>query len=158
MRASLNSRAATANQIGYVVLDSKELPTIITLPNDLNAARSRDQTLFSTLENSDITLPTGTRFDREILLLNGQSIRFFEVSDASLDEISSLSDRRFHCLSLGDQSDQQASLSSPDGVRFSLSLVQADQGLNALIGQEQGFAPVPDFLPSPQPKRCEARW
>ena len=145
IRASLTRLTNTANQIGYVILDPTELPTLDTLLNDLNTIRSRAQTLFSTLENTGTTLPAGINFERELLLLNGQSVRFFEVSDASLEEINSLSDSRFRFLSLNELSNQEASLSSPDGVRFSLSLVQADQGLNALIGQEQGLAPVLDF-------------
>jgi hypothetical protein len=145
MRANLTSRANTANQIGYVVLGPTELPTLDPLFNDLNAIRARAQTLFSTLEDTDTTLPAGLNFEREILVLNGQSIRFFETSDATLEEISSLSDSRFRFLSLNELSNQEASLSSPDGVSLSLNLVQADQNLNALIGQEQAIAPVLDF-------------
>jgi hypothetical protein len=79
------------------------------------------------------------------LLVNGQSLRFFEVSDGSLDEIKDASDGRLRFFSLAEVSAQQAFLSSSSGVQFQLDLLSGDQGLNALIGQEQGNAAVLDF-------------
>ncbi|NQV10958.1 MAG: DUF4114 domain-containing protein [Cyanobacteria bacterium] len=145
LRASLSNRASTTNQIGYVVLDSSEVASAASLLADPSFVKGRAQTLFSSLENTDVTLPSGSGFDREILLLNGQSIRFFEVRDATIDQITSLNDPRFRFLAPGSVTDAQALLSSTSGVRFSLSLLNSDQGLNALIGQEQGMAPVLDF-------------
>jgi hypothetical protein len=110
--------------------------------------KARAQTLFSTLESSDVTLPTEAgkiNFQREILLANGQSIRFFEVNDGTLDEVDSLSDGRLRFFSLSDVSAERAFLTSTSGVQFQLDLIASDQGLNALIGQEQGNAAVLDF-------------
>ena len=147
LKASLKQRSATSNQIGYVVLDASELANADTVLT-LGEMKSRAQTLFSTLEASDVTLPTEAgkvNFEREILLVNGQSVRFFEVSDGTLDEITALSDGRLRFLSLSEASAQQAFLTSSGGVKFQLDLITSDQGLNALIGQEQGTATVLDF-------------
>ena len=144
LKASLSQRCSSANQIGYLVLDPSELDTVLTI----DKMKERAQTLFSTLESSDLTLPTDpsfTGFQREILLVNGQSVRFFEVSDGSLDEINSLGDARLRFFSLADVSDQRAFLSSSSGVKFQLDVINGDQGLNALIGQEQGRSAVLDF-------------
>ena len=89
------------------------------------------------------TDPSFTGFNREILVVTGQSGRFFEVIDDSLDKIESLDQLRF--FSLGEASDQMAYLVSPSGVQFQLEAMGSDQGLNALIGQEQGIAAVLDF-------------
>jgi hypothetical protein len=146
LQASLSQRADTVNQIGYVVLEASELATADTLLADLSTFKSRAQTLFSTLLDADPTLQAATLYDREILLLNGQSVRFFEVADATIDEISSLSDPRLSLFSIGELASQSTvALSSVSGVSFGLSLLSADQGLNALIGQEQGTAALLDF-------------
>ncbi|MCP9931143.1 hypothetical protein KBY82_10130 [Cyanobium sp. AMD-g] len=147
MRAVLNGRPASSNQIGYVVLEAGELAAADTLLADLAAIRSRAQTLFSTLENTDVTLPAGTSFEREFLLINGQSVRFFEVVDATLADLTSAGDGRLRFLTpeAPASSDHSRYLSSPSGVSVSLDLLATDQGLDALIGQEQGLAPVLDF-------------
>ena len=146
LNASLNERAATSNQIGYVVLDASDTWTFDAIFADLTELRSRAQTLFSTLESSDVTLATGTSLNREILLINGQSLRFFEVVDSSLDLLSSASDSRLQIFSSVGQANGPVAFSSLSGVSLSLALVtDRDQGLNALIGQEQGLAPILDF-------------
>jgi hypothetical protein len=145
LRANLSGRPSSSNQIGYVVLSPDELPGSANLLNDLTWLRGRAKTLFSSLESTDVTLPANTRFERDILLINGQSLRFFEVQDASLDQLTSLSDSRFRYLNQADLGNTQASFSSSSGVRFSLSVLPGDPGLNALIGQAQAQAPVLDL-------------
>jgi hypothetical protein len=113
--------------------------------NDLTWLRGRAKTLFSSLESTDVTLPANTRFERDILLINGQSLRFFEVQDASLDQLTSLSDSRFRYFNQADLGNSQASFSSSSGVIFSLGFLPGDPGLNALIGQAQAQAPVLDL-------------
>jgi hypothetical protein len=147
LKASLKQRTSTANEIGYLVLDPLEAgnaDNVLTLVE----MKARAQTLFTTLESTDVTLPTDssfTGFQREILLVNGQSVRFFEVSDGTLDDIQDKSDARLRFFSLSDITDQQALLVSSSGVKFQLDLLNGDQGLNALIGQEQATAAVLDF-------------
>ncbi|MCX5945830.1 MAG: hypothetical protein NTZ53_11145 [Cyanobacteria bacterium] len=153
LNASLNGRAASSNQVGYVVLDADEASDLTSVDKafnsifaDLAILRSRAQTLFSTLESSDVTLATGTSLSREILLINGQSVRFFEVVDSSLDLLSSASDPRLQIFTSVGQPNGPVVFSSLSGVSLSLALItDRDQGLNALIGQEQGLAPVLDF-------------
>ncbi len=145
LRGTLTNRASTSNQIGYVVLNASELTNADALLSDLNWLRERAQFLFSTLENTDLTLPSGSSFDRDIQLINGQSLRFFEVVDASLAQLTSLSDSRFRLLTSGNFSNDEVSFSSSTGVRFSLNLQPGDPGLNALISQAQGLAPVLDL-------------
>jgi hypothetical protein len=145
LRASLTGRPSSSNQIGYVVLHASEVASADSLLGDLNWLRGRARTLFSTLESSDVTLPAGSSFDRDLQLINGQSLRFFEVVDASLEELSSLSDGRFRLLSSPVFANGQVAFSSTSGVRFALSLLSGDPGLHALISTAQGLAPVLDL-------------
>lgn len=146
LRATLNSRPASSNQIGYVVLNSAEVASADALLSDLNWLRGRAQTLFSTLESKDVTLPpAGSAFVRDLQVINGQSLRFFEVVDTSLEQLSSLSDSSFRLLSSAAFANGQAAFSSTSGVSFSLSLLPGDPGLNALISTAQGRAPVLDL-------------
>jgi hypothetical protein len=145
LRANLNGRSSSSNEIGYVVLADNELPGSANLLNDFTWLRGRANTLFSSLESSDVTLPANTRFERDILLVNGQSLKFFEVQDASLDQLTNLNDSRFRYLNIADLDNNQASFSSSSGVSFSLSFLPGDPGLNALISQAQVQAPVLDL-------------
>jgi hypothetical protein len=145
LRANLSGRSSTSNHIGYVVLTPDELTDSANLLNDFNWLRGRAKTLFSSLESTDVTLPVNTSFDRDILLINGQSLRFFEVQDASLDQITSLGDSRFRYLNPASFGNGQASFSSSSGVGFSLGILPGDPGLNALIGEAQAQAPVLDL-------------
>jgi phosphodiesterase/alkaline phosphatase D-like protein len=145
LRATLSSRSSRSNQIGYVVLNPSEVANSAALLSDLTWLRSRSRTLLTSLENTDVTLPTGISFDRDIQLINGQIIRFFEVDDASLEQLTSLSDSRFRFLNPGEISNGQVAFSSNSGVRFSLNLLPSDPGLNALISQAQGQAAVLDL-------------
>jgi len=145
LRANLSGRSSTSNEIGYVVLAPDELPRSANLLNDFAWLRGRAKTLLSSLESTDVTLPANTRFERDILLINGQSLKFFEVQDASLNQLTSLSDSRFRYLNAADIGNNQASFSSSSGVRFSLEILPGDLGLNALIAQAQVQAPVLDL-------------
>ena len=145
LRANLSGRSSSSNEIGYVVLAPDELPGSANLLNDFTWLRGRAKTLLSNLESTDVTLPANTRFERDILLINGQSLRFFEIQDASLDQLTNLSDSRFRYLNIADIGNNQASFSSSSGVRFSLDILPGDPGLNALIAQAQVQAPVLDL-------------
>jgi hypothetical protein len=141
LRATLEALPSTANQIGYLVLEDSQVASAASL--DLATIRRQSQILFSTLENSDVTLPTNTTFTKDILLLNNQSVRFFEVVDGTLDQ----SDPRlnFFSGSLRNNNNRSSQFSSASGVRFILDLQTSNQGLSAMIGQEQGTAAVLDF-------------
>ncbi len=145
LRATLSGRPSSSNQIGYVVLNESEVASSAALLTDLTWLRGRSRTLLSSLENTDVTLPAGISFARDIPVINGQRIRFFEVVDATLEQLTSLSDSRFRFLNPGEITNSQVAFSSSSGVRFSLNLLPNDPGLNALISQAQGLAPVLDL-------------
>ena len=66
--------------------------------------------------------------------------------DRSLELLSNAMDPRLQIFSSVGQANGSVEFSSLSGVSLSLALVtDRDQGLNALIGQEQGLAPILDF-------------
>jgi len=141
LKATLESLPSSANQIGYVVLEENQ----VSLSLDIDTIKRQSKTLFSTLESSDVVLPGSTSFISEILLLNNQNVRFFEVSDGTLDQLTSANDARLRFLTGSLRNSSSAQFSSTSGVRFILNLQDTNQGLSALIGQEQGTAAVLDF-------------
>jgi hypothetical protein len=147
LRASLLERPASVNQIGYVVLEASELATAHSLLADLTTLRARARTLLSTLENDDVTLPGDSTLQRDLQLRNGQSLRFFEVEGATLEELSSASDPRLRLLPAGTvQNDgRTVALVSPSGANISIASLSGDRDLNGLISQQQGLAPVLDL-------------
>jgi hypothetical protein len=147
VKAILNSRSASANQICYVVHDPSDSLSIDFIFADLDLLRTRSQVLFTSLESTDVGLAADVTFSREILLTNGQLVRFYEIEDGTLNTLTSENDARLRVLSTGSFSKDSRSVNafSSSGVSLSLSLFDGDQGLNALIGQEQGLAPVLDF-------------
>jgi hypothetical protein len=149
VKASLNSRSTSANQICYVVHDPLDSLSFDSIFADFDLLTQRSQTLYTSLESTDVTLASGTSLSREILLTNGQHVRFFEVVDGDLNQLRSDNDplARIRLLSTTSFSKDLRSVNafSSSGVSLSLALVDGDQGLNALIGQEQGLAAVLDF-------------
>ena len=145
LRMTITSLPQTSNSLYYVLLNQDELANPNAILGNLNSLRSRARLLASTLESTDFTLPAGTKFQREILLLNGQAVRLFEVADGSLADIRSLSDSRLRFLDPSSVTKREAQFSSLSGVSLNLSVVTGDQGLNALVGQQQSLAPVLDL-------------
>lgn len=147
LRASLSERPTAVNQIGYVVLEAAELANADSLLGDLSALRNRARTLLSTLENSDVTLPGSGAFQRDLQLRNGQSLRFFEVIDAGLEDLSSASDPRLRLLPAGSLAEdgRSVTISSSSGARIALASLSGDRDLNGLISQRQDLAPVLDL-------------
>jgi hypothetical protein len=147
VKVGLNSRSTSANQICYVVHDPSDSLSFDSIFADLDLLKARSQTLYTSLESTDVTLAPSTSLSREILLINGQLVRFFEVRDGTLNTLTSANDARLRVLSTGGFSGDSRSVNafSSSGVSLSLALVDGDQGLNALIGQEQGLAAVLDF-------------
>jgi hypothetical protein len=145
VRASLSSRAATVNQIGFVVLEASENAS--TILENSSAFRARAQTLFSSLEATDATLPAAMAFERDLTLINGQRIQFFEVADSSLDQLTSLADSRLKLLdfSLPSTTSPTAQFTTSSGVSFQLSSLSSNQGLEQMIANDQSVAPVLNF-------------
>ena len=149
VKAKLMSRAATVNEIGYVVLDKGE--TI----NSIGFAElaKRAQILFAGLESSDVPNLSSFSFDKSIALVNGQSIGFFETTDSSLKELakgkSSVAalGSSFKILSttIDSSSATKASSVSSSGMNFSLEIAGSFAGLDSLIGVNQADLPILDF-------------
>ena len=145
LKATLTKRSDTANQIGYVILNDGEADTTV---GELSAFKERARILFTNLEADDVTLNDALKnlFNQQFLLRNNQSIRFFAIADATLDQLTSLSDSRFSFLKGSlDATTGSASFSSATGISFDLELLNNDQNLSALIAQEQHKAPLLDF-------------
>ena len=126
-----------------MILNDGESATVV---DDFKAFKARAKTLFSSLESDDIVLESTMQFEREFLLRNGQNIRFFAISDATIDDLSGLDDSRLSFFDSSiDSLTGQASFSNANGVAFDVSLQEGDQDLSALIAQEQTIAPLLDF-------------
>ncbi|MGA0887886.1 MAG: DUF4114 domain-containing protein [bacterium] len=145
LRTSLTNRPGNSNQIGYIVLNASEIANSAALLSDLNWIKGRAKQLLSTLENNDVTLLTTQSFIQDIQLINGQSIKFFEVVDAGLEHINTINDSRLRLLTPGNFGNGQVDYSTVTGLKFSLSLLDHDPGLNALVSNVQGTAPVLDL-------------
>jgi len=145
LRVDISSRTQVSTNIYYIVLNQSELADSGAVVDDIESLRGRARLLVSTLESTDITLPSNVDFRREFLMLNGQAVRLFEVADVSLAEISTINDSRLRFLDAASVTEKESQYTSPSGIALDLSLVDGDQGLNALVGQQQSQAPVLDF-------------
>ncbi|MFS6819044.1 DUF4114 domain-containing protein [Synechococcus lacustris Tous-12m] len=148
VKAKLTSRAATVNEIGYVILDKGE--TIDSI--GFAGLTARAQILFAGLESSDVPNLSSFSFDKSIALVNGQSIRFFETTDSSLKELAAGKSSvaalgsSFKFLSTTiDSSTTKASAASSSGINFSLEITGSFAGLGSLIGVNQADLPILDF-------------
>jgi hypothetical protein len=147
LKAKLTGAATTANHLYYVVTDPANGFGIASIAADISLLKAQAISLFATLENHDVMLPSGFSFESGIQLANGKSISIVEVVDASLGDITSATDSRLRVLSVSApvNSSQSVSFSSSSGVSVTLDLIDTPQGLDALIAQDQAFAPVLDF-------------
>ncbi len=148
VKAKLTSRAATVNEIGYVVLDKGETIDSISFAG----LTARAQILFAGLESSDIPNLSSFSFDKSIALINGQSIRFFETTDSSFKELAAGKSSvaglgsSFKFLSTTiDSSTTKATAASSSGINFSLEIAGSFAGLDSLIGVNQADLPILDF-------------
>ena len=141
VRASLSSRSSTVNQIGYVALNGSES---LSLSYDL--VKERGTLLFATLASSDVPDLSSMRFQRDINLINGQKLMFFEVVDNTLEAIlkSGSLDSSFRTLDVTKLTDASAR-ASKGGSILDLFLSSDVSGLGELISSQMGEAPVFDF-------------
>jgi hypothetical protein len=145
LRATLKGKAVTSNQLYFVVADPAEFKLIF---DDFSLLKERSSSLMRTVESSDYMLPSDTSLISEILLVNGQSFRIFEVLDGSLSDLTSSNDPRLRIFgSSGFSPDSRSiNVSSPSGVSLLLTLVNdGDQGLADLFAQVQTTAPLLDL-------------
>ena len=143
LKATLSTRATTANEIGYIVLNDGEAVTFSTLTD-------RAQVLFSNLQNGDVPDLSRFSFQRQFSLVNGQSLRFFETSNSTLSALAA-GKTSIDGLGSGFQwlsstvAGGLASFSSSSGINFKLELSGDALGLSQLLAQEQANAPLLDF-------------
>jgi hypothetical protein len=129
------------NQIGYVALNATES---LSLSYDL--VKERGTLLFGTLSNNDVPDTTKMGFQRDINLINGQKLMFFEVVDNTLEALlkgGSL-DASFRTLDVTKLTDSSAT-AAKGGSSLNLFLSSGVSGLGELISSQMGDAPVFDF-------------
>jgi len=141
VRASLKSSSSTVNQIGYVALNATES---LSLSYDL--VKERGTLLFGTLSNNDVPDTTKMSFQRDINLINGQKLMFFEVVDNTLEALlkSGSLDSSFRTLDVTKLTDSSAT-TAKGGSSLNLFLSSGVSGLGELISSQMGDAPVFDF-------------
>ncbi|MCP9812246.1 DUF4114 domain-containing protein [Synechococcus lacustris] len=148
VRATLTAKAASVNQIGYVALNADE--KFDTLTYEL--VRDRGTILLANLESSDTPNVTGMKFQRDINLINGQKLVFFEVVDTTLESLLAKNTTlqgfgsSFRTLDLSKSTDTAAT-ASKGGNTVALSLLNesAIAGLGDLISSQMADTPILDF-------------
>ena len=146
-RASLIQRPASANQIIYVVLEPGELEQAASLLEDINLLKSRAKLLFTSLESTNTCLPDGIAFEQEITLMEGQSLRFFEIQDSELNALFSSADNRLNPLDPMTAVDNggQITLVSNSGLTLILQMQDQQPSVGTLIADQQISAPMLNF-------------
>ncbi|NBS62020.1 MAG: hypothetical protein EBT26_08305 [Microbacteriaceae bacterium] len=147
VRATLTAKAASVNQIGYVALNANEADTLT-----YELVRDRGSILLANLENSDTPNLIGMKFQRDINLINGQKLVFFEVVDTTLESLLAKNTTlqgfgsSFRTLDLTKSTDTAAT-ATKGGNTVALSLLNenAIAGLGELISSQMADAPILDF-------------
>ena len=145
IRASLSSSADSVNQIGYIAFNSNEEENIT-----YELIEERGSIIFANLESSNIPDLSSISFQRDINLINGQKLVFFEIIDTTLESL--LKDYKtiesfgesFRTLDINDVSTSSA-IVSKGGNSVSLSLIDSFSGLNEFISSEMDSDPILDF-------------
>ena len=145
LTATLISRAATVNEVGFIVVEAGK-------PITLDLIRQGGNVLFSGLESSNTPDLSALDLRSKIALRNGQILRFYETLDSTFADLSrgkaSIaalgSSFRFLDFSL-DSITSTAKVISPSGLSFNLGLASAAPSLPELIAGRQLEATVLDF-------------
>jgi hypothetical protein len=147
VRATLTAKAASVNQIGYVALNANEADTLT-----YELVRDRGSILLANLESSDTPNVAAMKFQRDINLINGQKLVFFEVVDTTLESLLAKNTTlqgfgsSFRTLDLTKSTDIAAT-ASKGGNTVALSLLNdsAIAGLGDLISSQMADTPILDF-------------
>ena len=142
VRASLKSSSSTVNEIGYIALDANESP--LSLSYDL--VKERGTLLFGTLQKSDVPDITKMSFQRDINLINGQKLMFFEVVDNTLEALLKTGslNSSFRSLDVTKMTDSSAT-AGKGGSSINLNLSTDFSGLGEFISSQMADAPIFDF-------------
>ena len=147
VRATLTAKAASVNQIGFVAFNANEADTLT-----YKLVSDRGTILLANLESSDTPNVTGMKFQRDINLINGQKLVFFEVVDTTLESLLAKNTTlqgfgsSFRTLDLSKSTDTAAT-ASKGGNTVALSLLNESSiaGLGDLIFSEMADTPILDF-------------
>ena len=150
VRATISTNASSVNQIGYVAFNSNDSSTLITY----DLLKERAELLFANLENSSVPsgVPnvTGFNFSKNISVINGQKLVFFELVDTTLEQLlaqsSSLTNfgTSLKILDLTN-TDNTSSVASNGGTSIKLNLINDALGLGDIIAIESNNSPIFDF-------------
>jgi len=108
--------------------------------------KERGTLLFGTLTNNDVPDISKMKFQRDINLITGQKLMFFEVVDNTLEAMlkSGVLDSSFRTLDVSKQTDINAT-AGKGGSILNLFLSTDVSGLGELISSQMGEAPIFDF-------------
>lgn len=145
VRATLTAKAASVNQIGYVALNANEADTLT-----YELVRDRGTILLANLESSDTPNVAAMKFQRDINLINGQKLVFFEVVDTTLESLLAKNTTlqgfgsSFRTLDVTKMTDSSA-IAGKGGSSINLSLSTDFSGLGELISSQMADVPIFDF-------------
>ncbi|MCP9814689.1 ExeM/NucH family extracellular endonuclease [Synechococcus lacustris] len=145
LRTSISSRANTANQLGYVAFSDNETSTTITY----DILKERANILFANLETGNVPSLANINLNKDISIINGQKLVFFEVVDTTLEKLmADATDvagfgSSFRTLNL--TGNTTSSSSTNGGNTLKVDLVNSSLAIGDLISAETQESPIFDF-------------
>lgn len=145
LRTSISSRANTANQLGYVAFSDNETSTTITF----DILKERANILFANLETGNVPSLANINLNKDISIINGQKLVFFEVVDTTLEKLmADATDvagfgSSFRTLNL--TGNTTSSSSTNGGNTLKVDLVNSSLAIGDLISAETQESPIFDF-------------
>jgi len=144
LRSSIISRANSVNQLGYVAFSNSEDTTIT-----YNILKDRANILFANLESGDVPSLANINLSRDISIINGQKLVFFEVIDSTLDNLmaqaSSVTEfgTNFRTLTLNGSATTTNATSG--GNTLKIDLINSSLSIGDLISTDVQESPILDF-------------
>lgn len=147
LKGTVLTQSAAVSQIGCVELAPGVTPA--DLLADWQSFKASALTLFSTLKSDgNNVLPSSlSSFTRTFKAGNQQSLLFFAVNNANLEDLKDSSDPRFELISPKTPTtrNQSVSYQAKNGLSFQLDLINDVQTFDSIIGDQQGTTPILDF-------------
>ncbi len=145
LNTSITSRANTVNQIGYVAFNQDETSTTITY----DILKDRANTLFANLESSGVPSLVNINFNKDISVINGQKLVFFEVVDTTLEKLMAEATNiagfgdSFRTLNLTGNTTTSSATNGGNTLR--VNLADSTLAIGDLISAESQESPILDF-------------
>ena len=145
LRTSISSRANTVNQLGYVAFSENETSTTITY----DILKERANILFANLETGDVPSLANINLNKDISIINGQKLVFFEIVDTTLEKLMADAisvagfGSSFRTLNLTGST--KTSSSTNGGNTLKVDLVDSSLAIGDLISAETQESPIFDF-------------